>query len=85
MRKIEQIFEITGKGVEPLGMPIGTKYMFFEPDIDFKEGNKVYASLFAGKRIGRISEITEAYNDEREYCLVDGLLTFISDIQYLIL
>lgn len=67
-------------------LQVGTKYTDFNKKKDLKVGVKVFASLFAGKRIGTITSVTASLNPE-DYgiCLVDGQQTFISDIQYKIL
>ena len=81
MKNIE-IYEVGDKSLfHPTGLKKGTKYKFFYSDTDLKINNKVFASLFAGKRIGIISHI----NEKDGTCIIDNKSTFISDIQYLII
>lgn len=73
------MFEITKNTlINIFNMPIGTKYKSFNKSKDLKIGNFVYASKFAGKEIGNITEIID-----NQFCKINGKLTFISDIIYI--
>ena len=67
--------------LNPRGLKEGTQYKFFNKKEDLLEGNIVYASKFAGKEIGFLSNIDE----KNDLCKINNVLTFISDIKYLII
>ena len=83
------IYEVGKDGlVSPRGLPKGTRYTYFNKSKDLKIGVKVFASLFAGKRIGIITSTdSENFtgNNKGIFCQIDGKDTYISDIQWKIL
>jgi hypothetical protein len=53
----------------------GTKVTSFKPKEHLFVGVEVHASKFGGKTCGKITQIID-----KDYCRIDGELTFISDI-----
>lgn len=65
-----------------IDLPEGTEYYSLGYKEEPNVGDIAYASLFAGKRIGEVTQINpEGFED---VCIINGRYTLISDIQYII-